>query len=125
MSLVAQSMARGEPPDFSRPPVATGDGAQVKISFAVSAAAAVEVAIVDGDGKVNVYTPEGKLKQEGVITHVPNGASGIAVDRQGNIFVGPNIKPTEQPYPPDFQPILPPHGWVWWRKPQPEPWNRT
>lgn len=78
-----------------------------------------------GDGKVNVYAPDGKLKQEGVITHVPNGASGIAVDRQGNIFVGPNIKPTAQPYPPDFQPILPPHGWVWWRKPQPEPWNRT
>lgn len=78
-----------------------------------------------GDGRVNVYGPDGTLKKENLITHLPNGSTGIAVDRAGNVIVGTNIKPTAQPYPADFMGVLPKQGWVWWRKPQPAPWNRT
>lgn len=78
-----------------------------------------------GDGRVNAYGPDGKLKKEDLITHIPNGSTGIAVDRMGNVIVGPNIKSGEQPYPADFMPLLPPQSWVWWRRHRPEPWDRT
>ncbi|MCX7590393.1 MAG: hypothetical protein N2255_02070, partial [Kiritimatiellae bacterium] len=60
-----------------------------------------------GDGRVNVYGPDGKLKKEDLITHIPNGSTGIAVDLRGNVIVGPNIKSGEQPYPVDFMDVLP------------------
>ena len=78
-----------------------------------------------GHGRVVVYSREGKRKHEGLITGIPNGSGGIAVDRGGGVYVSANVKPPGRPFPADFPAELPAEPWVWWRRPRPAPWDRT
>ena len=77
-----------------------------------------------GHGRVVVYGPDGTVKSDGLVRHIPNGSGGIAVARDGSVYVSANVKPAETIYPADFAYALPPRGWVWWRRPRPAPWDR-
>ncbi len=59
--LSACSLAVAEEASFATKPTAVKDGANVKITFAVSAATDVEVAVVDGPGKVVRHLAAGLL----------------------------------------------------------------
>ncbi len=76
--------------------------------------------------RVDVYGPDGKLKREAVIDGMGAGDCGIAVDAAGNIYVGANLKPADQPYPADFMGDIPEQMWTCWgggRPRLPEPWR--
>ena len=77
-----------------------------------------------GHGRVVVYSPAGKLKHEALVGHIPNGSGGLAVGRDGSVYVSGNVKPAERIYPADFADVLPKEAWVWWRRPRPAPWDR-
>lgn len=77
-----------------------------------------------GHGRVSVFSPDGKLKSDNLVDMIPNGSGGLAVDRQGNVFVSANVKPADAIYPPDFADLLPKEGWRWWRSPRKSPWDR-
>jgi glucose/arabinose dehydrogenase len=42
---------------------------------------------------IDVYGPEGRLKQSGIVTYLKQGACGVRVDRDGSIYVADHIKP--------------------------------
>ncbi len=78
-----------------------------------------------GDGRVLVYGRDGKLKGErALVSHLPNGSGGIAVDRAGNIFVSANVKKADRIFPADFAGQVSGKGWRYWRRPRPAPWDR-
>jgi len=77
-----------------------------------------------GHGRVVVYSPAGKVKAESLVRHIPNGGGGIAVGRDGSVYVSANVKPADQVFPPDFTGLLPAEPWVWWRRPRKAPWDR-
>jgi len=77
-----------------------------------------------GVGRLDVYGPDGALKREGLIRNIIHGASGLAVDRAGNIYLGVNIKPLKGAiYPFGFDDHAPTRAWVWWHSGR-YPWRR-
>jgi NHL repeat len=48
-----------------------------------------------GNGRVDVYSPDGTEVKKGLVTNLPHGSSGIAVDASGNIYLGVNLKAKE------------------------------
>ncbi|MFW6107077.1 MAG: hypothetical protein ACOC8A_00150 [bacterium] len=66
---------------------------------------------------LDVYHGDGSPKQAGLIRFFGQGAAGVRVDRQGNIYVADHIKRPDALYPPAMAPRLPPPGdesvWRW------------
>lgn len=50
---------------------------------------------------LDVYTPDGKRKSEGLLTLSP-ASGGVRADRAGNIFVSDDVHLPDQPMPPQF-----------------------
>ena len=66
--------------------------------------------------RVDVYGPDGKLKQANLIDGLQEGDCGIGVDAAGNVYVGINIKPKDHPLPAYFEGKVPANPWAYWRK---------
>jgi sugar lactone lactonase YvrE len=76
-----------------------------------------------GPGRIDVHGPDGKLKKEGLVLDLPHGSSGLAVDRDGNIYVGTNLRPAAgELFPHGFDGQAPADPWVWWRTRREAPW---
>ncbi|MCX7805526.1 MAG: hypothetical protein N3A38_10105 [Planctomycetota bacterium] len=87
--------------------------------------------------QLHVFGPDGKLKKKSVIADIPtDSANGIAVDRDGNIYIGVNVHDPKNLYPDELAGQLPPYAWertypassAWYggwpqRKPPDPPWN--
>ncbi len=75
-------------------------------------------------GQVDVYSPSGKLIKEKLIANLPNGASGITVDKNKNIYIGINLRPEKGT---DFYPAgfvnLPVTPWKWYGTERAAPWK--
>lgn len=56
---------------------------------------------------VDVYAPDGALKSEGLITGLTPGATSLAVDPAGNIFVADALRPATELLPPALASVLP------------------
>jgi len=75
------------------------------------------------EGTVDVFGPDGRPKQRGLVDGLGHGDCGLGVDALGNVYVGINIKPEEAPLPAYFRDQVPAEGWVWWRRATREaPW---
>jgi len=84
------------------------------------------------------FGADGRIKKENIIKDIPfDSATGLAVDRAGNIYAGINIHDPKHLYPSDFGDQIPPLAWYtshdpkdgWYGKPQRglpvgAPWNR-
>jgi len=81
-------------------------------------------------GQLDVYSPDGKLRKADLVPGLDRGSNGLGVDAAGNVYLGVNIKPKDQPYPPEFMGKVPPKPWWFWFKgklfgDRPEPWTGT
>jgi hypothetical protein len=88
---------------------------------------------------VHVFGPDGRMKKKSVIRDIPvDSANSIAVDWQGNIYVGINVHDAKALYPAAFRGVLPELSWInlydpkratWYALPQrgwpPEPFSRA
>jgi DNA-binding beta-propeller fold protein YncE len=76
---------------------------------------------------VDVYTPDGKLKQKAIIDGMGIGDCGLGVDAAGNIYVGANVKPLDRLFPEALDGVVPKTPWLCWAQGQwgyrPEPWH--
>jgi hypothetical protein len=83
---------------------------------------------VNGDGMegvVDVFGPDGTARKTGIIAGLGRGDCGLGVDAAGNVYVGANLKPKDQPVPADFADQVPLKGWAWWRTRRNPPWYYT
>ena len=64
---------------------------------------------------VDVFGPDGALKKAAIINGAGSGDSGIGVDNRGNIYLGMNLKPVDEPLPPDFASQVPAGAWRYYR----------
>ncbi|MCG3181958.1 MAG: hypothetical protein BIFFINMI_04404 [Phycisphaerae bacterium] len=72
-----------------------------------------------GPGRVDVYSPDGKLKKQGLIDNLPHGTSSIGVDPAGNVYLGVNLRPRDgagPAFPFGFADQVPAQPWYSWRK---------
>jgi DNA-binding beta-propeller fold protein YncE len=77
-------------------------------------------------GRVDVFGPDGKPKQDAIIDGLGYADSGLGVDAAGNIYVGSNLKPADAPLPQGFAGKVPDKSWTWWRDAEREiPWRYT
>jgi len=76
--------------------------------------------------RVDVYSPEGKLKKAAIIDGMGIGDCGLGVDAAGNIYVGSNVKPMKQILPGELKGVVPEVPWLCWAQNQwgyrPAPW---
>jgi len=73
---------------------------------------------------VDVFGPDGRLKKAGLVRGAGSADGGIGVDNRGNLYLGLNLKPPDQPIPPDFAHTVPADPWRYYRgKPRPAPWS--
>jgi hypothetical protein len=70
---------------------------------------------------VDVWSPDGTLKKAGLVSGAGSGDSGIGVDNRGNVYLGMNLKPANEPIPPDFAPFVPAENWGYYRKGKRQP----
>ncbi|KKK51690.1 hypothetical protein LCGC14_3112420, partial [marine sediment metagenome] len=77
--------------------------------------------------RVDMFGPDGKIKRRNLIDGLGYGDCGLGVDAAGNIYVGANIRPADQPLPKAFMGQVPAKGWLWWKSPKkrPVPWRYT
>jgi hypothetical protein len=76
--------------------------------------------------RVDVFGPDGKAKKSALVDGLSDGDCGIGVDAAGNVYVGANVKPADQPFPAEFMGKVPAKGWLWWDKDKREaPWCYT
>ncbi len=71
--------------------------------------------------RLDVYGPDGARKRT-LVDGLGHGDCGLGVDPRGNVYLGCNVKPQDQPFPPEFAGKLPQEPWVWWRKQREAPW---
>ncbi|MGQ9662357.1 MAG: hypothetical protein ACUVWX_08490 [Kiritimatiellia bacterium] len=80
--------------------------------------------------QLHVFRPDGKEKRRSVIQDIPtDSANSIAVDREGNIYVGINVHDPQKLYPDELASQLPPYAWErtyrkdssWYNRPQRKP----
>jgi hypothetical protein len=73
---------------------------------------------------VDVWSPDGTLKKAALVNGAGSGDSGIGVDNRGNIYLGLNLKPAEEPIPADFAKSVPAAAWGYYRQlDRPPPWS--
>jgi DNA-binding beta-propeller fold protein YncE len=73
---------------------------------------------------VDVWRPDGTLRQAGLINGAGSGDSGIGVDNRGNVYLGMNLKPADEPIPPEFAAAVPAAAWRYYRRAdRPAPWS--
>jgi hypothetical protein len=73
---------------------------------------------------VDVWGPDGTLKQAALVNGAGSGDSGIGVDNRGNIYLGMNLKPAAEPIPADFAKRVPAAAWSYYRQiDRPPPWS--
>lgn len=65
---------------------------------------------------VDVFSPTGELKHEGLIRGAGSADSGIGVDTAGNVYLGMNLKPADEILPDDFTPHIPIEAWRYYQK---------
>jgi sugar lactone lactonase YvrE len=88
-------------------------------------------------GRVDVYTPDGKLARRGLVAGIPSlSGNGIAVDFKGNLCIGLNLHNPKKLYPDEFKGQVPELAWYtlygkgsgWYALPMrgipAAPWNR-
>lgn len=86
--------------------------------------------------QLHIFGPDGKPRKQRVIQDIPkDSANSVAVDRQGNIYIGVNVHDPKRLYPDELAGQLPPYGWErtyrrdsgWYNAPQRQPpdppWN--
>lgn len=72
--------------------------------------------------RLDVFAADGTRKRT-LVDGLGHGDCGLGVDPRGNVYLGLNLKPKDQPFPAEFAGKLPPEPWVWWRgKQRPAPW---
>ena len=78
----------------------------------------------EGPFSVEIFNPDGTLRESDFLKGLGWADCGIGVDAKGNIYVGANLKPAKQPFPKPFMGKIPAKGWAWWRKGKREvPWH--
>ena len=65
--------------------------------------------------RVDVFGPDGAPKKRDLIDGLQAGDCGIGVDAAGNVYVGVNVKPKDQPLAKPFAGNVPADPWDWWR----------
>jgi len=62
--------------------------------------------------QLHVFGPDGKPKKQSVIRDIPtDSANSVAVDRDGNIYIGVNVHDPKKLYPDELAAQVPPYGW--------------
>lgn len=64
--------------------------------------------------RLEVYGMDGKLKKSALVDGLGIGDCGIGVDIAGNLYMGVNVKPADQPLPAEFQGKVPAANWLCW-----------
>jgi len=73
---------------------------------------------------VDVFGPDGTLKNAGLVLGTGSADGGIGVDNRGNVYLGTNLKPADKPLPADFAAAIPTGAWRYYRGEQREaPWS--
>jgi NHL repeat len=76
--------------------------------------------------RLDVFSPDGKLKRAALIDGMGIGDCGIGVDSRGNLYVGVNVKPKGALLPPEFRGKVPATNWLCWAQwtwhYRPAPW---
>jgi DNA-binding beta-propeller fold protein YncE len=79
--------------------------------------------------RVDVFTPDGQVRRRNFIDGMQAGDCGIGVDAAGNVYLGVNVKPKDQPLPTAFAGKALAQTWEWWRfdrqGPRDVPWAYT
>jgi hypothetical protein len=79
--------------------------------------------------RVDVYRPDGTLKQARLIDGLGIGDCGIGVDVRGNVYLGVNTKPSDARLPKVFRGQVPEANWLCWvqwtHQFRPPPWYYT
>ncbi|NQT36445.1 MAG: SMP-30/gluconolactonase/LRE family protein [Planctomycetes bacterium] len=64
---------------------------------------------------VDVFGSDGTLKKAGLVRGTGSADGGIGVDNRGNVYLGTNLKPADQPLPADFAAAIPAGAWKYYR----------
>ena len=77
--------------------------------------------------RIDVYAPDGTLKEKAIIDGMGIGDCGLGVDAAGNIYAGANVKPLDRILPDEFKDSVPAIPWLCWAQGQwgyrPAPWH--
>jgi len=65
-------------------------------------------------GRVDIYSPDGKLKKAAVVDGLDAADCGIGVDAAGNIYLGANLHLAGRPFPDGFDGKIPARNWHAW-----------
>ena len=65
---------------------------------------------------IDVFGPDGKPKKTPLVNNLGTGDCGLGVNAAGNVYVGVNVKPNEQPVPDAFMGKVSADPFVWWRR---------
>jgi hypothetical protein len=74
-------------------------------------------------GRVDAYSPDGRIKSDALINGLGQGDCGLGVDARGNLYVGINIKPQDRPVPASLAGQVSVKPWIWWGAPREGPWR--
>jgi len=72
--------------------------------------------------RLDVFGADGS-KRKTLVNGLGHGDCGLGVDPRGNVYLGLNLKPKDEPFPSEFMGKVPATPWVWWRRtPREAPW---
>ena len=81
----------------------------------------------EGDvfARVDVFSPDGRLRRAAAVDGLCAADCGIAVDAAGNVYLGANVKSPDRPFPGGFDGVVPTELWAGWTSPydRPLPWR--
>jgi len=75
---------------------------------------------------VDVFGPDGKMKQANLVRGAGSGDSGIGIDTRGNVSRETTLKPADRVIPDDFAKVVPAQAWRYYRRDRnkrPVPWR--